>query len=206
MSLFKRSARLDPRLLIGSLLVIASVFGVLAVVSAANRTTAVYVANESIAEGDEISLERLAVVEVPVSESTEYYLSPAQLPEQAAITTRPIGAGELVPISALGLADDTSAQVVVTISGALPDRVASGTAVELWAAMPGERPGTYDAPKVVVQDAQVVRVFETDQLVNSGQTELELRVPDAQLTEVLTAVTNGALLHVVPLHAGIGDE
>lgn len=204
MSSFRARFRLDPRLLIGSLLVVASVLGVIWVVSSAKQTVTLYAAAVPIAQGDSITAETLSVLEVPVAPSNDLYLTPDQLGESSVISTRPIGAGELLPLSALGVGDDASAPVVVTISGALPENVVTGVAVELWAAAPGERPGTYGAPVVLVQQAQVVRVLESQQLVNSGQVEVELRIPDDDLAGVLTALTNGSRLHVVPVYRPVG--
>lgn len=205
MSTFRQRVRLDPRLLIGSILVVASVLGVIWVVSSAKQTVPVYVAAAPIAQGDTISEQSLSLVEVPVAASNDLYLAPETLGDAAIITTRPIGQGEFVPLSALGAGDDSSAPVVVSISGALPENVSAGVAVELWAAAPGERPGTYEAPMVLVQQAQVVRVLESQQLVNNGQVEVELRLPDADLAEVLTALTNGSRMHLVPVYQPVGE-
>lgn len=213
MTSFRNRLRLDPRLLIGSILVVASVCGVIWVVSSANRTVSVYVASAPIAQGDPLTSQSLSIVEVPVSASNELYLTPEQFDDSgfagldgaAVISTRPIGEGEFLPLSAVGVADESSAPVVVTISGALPEHVSTGVTVELWAASPGERPGTYGAPVVLVQQAHVVRVLESQQLVNSGQVEVELRIPDADLAEVLTALTNGSRLHVVPVYRPVGE-
>ncbi|MGO1545362.1 MAG: hypothetical protein ACTHXA_13600 [Gulosibacter sp.] len=201
----QRRFRIDPRLLIGSFLVLASVLGVIWVVSSAKQTVSIYAAAAPIAQGDGLAVEQLAVVEVPVSATNSLYLTTDAVPEGAVITTRPIGAGELIPMSALGVADDTSASVVVTIGGALPEDVSTGTAVELWSAAPGERPGTYGTPVVLVQQAHVVRVLESEQLVHSGQVEVELRIPDSELAEVLTATTNGAQLQIIPVYQSVGE-
>lgn len=205
MSLSRFRLRLDPRLLIGSLLVVASVLGVVWVVSSAKQTVPVYVAAAPIAQGDAVTEQSLSLVEIPVAATNDLYLTPEGLADASIITTRPIGEGEFVPLSALGVGDETSAPVVVTISGALPENVGTGVAVELWAAAPGERPGTYNTPVVLVQQAQVVRVLESQQLVNNGQVEVELRIPDADLAEVLTALTNGSRLHVVPVYQPLGE-
>ncbi|MDJ1372548.1 SAF domain-containing protein [Gulosibacter molinativorax] len=205
MASLRQRIRLDPRLLIGCVLVVASVLGVIWVVSQAKQTVAVYVAAAPIAQGDAITEQSLSIVNVPISDSHELYLTPDRFDGSAVISTRPIGQGEYLPLSAIGAGDETSAPVVVTISGALPEDVGTGVAVELWAAAPGERPGTYNTPVALVQQAQVVRVLESQQLVNSGQVEVELRIPDTDLAEVLTALTNGSRLHVVPLYRPVGE-
>ncbi|SJM54486.1 SAF domain-containing protein [Gulosibacter sp. 10] len=206
MTATRRRIRLDPRLLIGSLLVVASVIGVTWVVAAANQTVAVYAAAKPIAQGDALGATELSIVEVPVSETNDLYLTPELLSAEGGTATRPIGAGELIPISAVGAAEQGVSEVVVTVSGALSERIAPGTAVELWSAAPDERPGAYRPPTVVVDEAQVVRVLEAEQFVHSGETEVELRIPEHALAEVLAAATNGARMHLVPLYAAAETE
>lgn len=196
----RRRARIDPRMLVGIVLVLASVTGVLAVVLLANRTVPVLAAREPIAAGDALDADRLAIVEVHVSDAVDLYLAPDRMPGTEVVVTRPIGAGELVPLSALGEADRSRASVVVPISGSTPGGVVPGAAVTLWAAAPSDRPGVYETPQQLVGDAQVVRTIEHDRMIGGGAVELELRVPADRVPTVLAAVTNGSRLHIVPDH------
>ena len=201
-----RLPRLDPRMLVGIVLVIASVVGVVLVVLSANRTVPVYAASGPLAPGDALDAERLALIEVPAGAGLELYLAPDRLPASAVVVTRPIGAGELVPLSALGEADRSLVPVDVPISGSAPGGVGIGAEVSLWAAEPGERPGSYATPRELVAVAHVVRLIEHDRMIGGGQLELELRVPEGQVASVLAAVTNGSRLHVVPRHSPMGEQ
>lgn len=196
----RRLPRPDARLIIGVLLVIASVVGVVAVVAGANRTVQVYAASGAIASGEVLTDDRLALVEVHANDAVGYYLTPETKPEGELIATRPIGAGEYIPRSAIGAADESFATVVVPISGSVPAGIGPGVAVTLWSSVPGEQPGTFTTPQALVQQAEVVRIVERDQVIATGEVELELRVPANQVASVLGDATNGARMHVVPLH------
>lgn len=197
----RRLPQLDPRMLVGIVLVLASIAGTAAVVLSANRTVVVLAAAAPIAPGEALDRDRLALVEVRESAGLDLYLTPESLPEGGAIVTRPVGAGEFVPLSAVGDADRSQSSVVVPISGSTPGGVAAGAQVSLWSAAPSERPGAYETPTELVAQAHVVRLVEHDRMIGGGQVELELRVPAEQVPTVLAAVTNGSRLHVVPLHS-----
>ena len=143
-----------------------------------------------------------------IATPTDLYLRPGAAPDEF-VVTRPIGAGEFIPVSALGEPDAGTAAVVVPISGGVPASVAIGSEVALWAAKPADKPGTFAASSVLVESAQVVAVIEEDRMIGAGGLELELRIPSGQVAAVLDAIANGAQLQVVPLHtpldaAGIG--
>lgn len=198
----RRRTRVDPRLFVGILLVVLAVAGVVGVVQAAARTTRVYAAATALASGDTISDDKLRAVEVSAAMSTDLYLT--RLDGSPRIATRPIGAGELVPLSALGMADPGRAAVVVPISGVLPADIGPGTDVEVWAAEPGQRPGTFTAPRVLVTNAHVVRVIESDGLVASDSVNVEVRVARTDLPAVFGATANGSRLQLVPTVQPVG--
>lgn len=195
-----RRLRIDSRLIVGVLLVVASVAGVVLVISAWYRTTNVYIATEALAPGDDLTEARISLVEVRADATNAHYLSPDALPAEPAVITRAVGAGEMIPLSALGAADTEQAAVVVSIAGSPPSGVETGVAVELWAAQPAEQHGQHAEPEIIVPEAIVVRRVNHERMVGSAAVELELRVPDSHLSAVLAATTAGAQMHVVPLY------
>ncbi|UQN15256.1 SAF domain-containing protein [Gulosibacter sp. ACHW.36C] len=198
-----RRSRVDPRLVIGIVLVAGSIAGVVGVVQSTAQTTTVYALGQAVAAGETITAEQLTAVEVSAATPTELYLTDASA--DSYIATRPIGAGELVPLTALGEADTSSAAVVVSIPGELPGGVGTGTTVEIWSAAAGERMGTYDAPQVIVAEAQVIRVIEQDDFVATAQVDVELRIPDGEIATVMSATSNGARLQLVPIHEPVQE-
>lgn len=189
----------DPRFAIGILLVIASVGGVLTIVSSADASTRVYAARDAIAPGDRIEASDLVAVSVRIEVSSDLYLVPGDVPDEGLVVVRSIGEGELVPTSAVGSAAGLRlASVVVTINGQLPASIGPGALVDLWAASQGES-STFGPPSVIVTGATVVRQIESEGLVASGDvSSLELLVPRSKIARVLEAIANEDALSAIP--------
>lgn len=196
----RRKLVFDPRLLIGLLLVAASVAGVIAIVSAADESVEVYAAREPLAPGDRIGSDDLVSASVRLDDAAHLYLVPGDIPAAGVVVTRPVGAGELLPASSVGSVDGLRlTSVVLTVSGQLAESVLPGATVDVWAAREGEG-GVFAAPTVIVPGATVVRLVEEESLVASGGTvAVELLVPKTKVARVLEAVANADALSIVPV-------
>lgn len=190
----------DPRLAIGLVLIIASVAGVLGIVSSADASVSVLAARDALAPGDRIDEDDLILTTVRLTRADDLYLVPGDVPEVGLVVTKAVGEGELVPTSAVGSTSGTRfASVVVTIHGQLPAAVQSGATVDLWAARKGEL-NAFGAPAVIVSGATVVRLIESEGLVTSGDAmAIELLVPRTRIARVLEAVANSDALSIVPV-------
>lgn len=195
----KRRAWIDPRFLIGVVLVAASVIGVVSIVSAADTTTSAYATRSAIAPGDRIDLDDLVSIDVRLGAADELYLLPGDVPEDGLLVARAVAAGELVPASAVGsAAGQRLASVVVSVTGPLPAAIEPGSSVDLWAA-PKEESNSFGPPTTVVTGATVVRIVESEAIVSGGEvTALEVLVPRGKVARVLAAIANGDALAVVP--------
>ena len=191
---------LDPRLVIGLVLIAASVAGVLGIVSSADASVSVLAARDALAPGDRIDEDDLVATSVRIAGAGDLYLLPGDVPDEGLIVTKAVAEGELMPTSAVGLTAGTRfASVVITVNGQLPGSVESGATVDLWAARKGEL-SSFGAPSVIVSGATVVRLIESEGLVTSGEvTTLELLVPRSRIARVLEAVANADALSVVPV-------
>ena len=189
----------DPRFAIGLVLVVASVAGVYAVVSAADTSVQVYAARAALSPGDRVDAADLVATSIRFDGATDLYLVGEDLPEEGLIVTRPVAAGELLPASAVGnAAGERLASIVVEVGGQLPRSVEPGASVDLWAAREGEA-GLYGPPIVIVSSATVVRLVESDGIVvNEASGAVELLVPRARVARVLEAIANGDALSLVP--------
>jgi hypothetical protein len=103
----------EPRLLLGLLLVLGSVVGVGAVVSAADRTESVWVARTALAPGMSVEASDVeqAAVRLP---APDRYLGPSASPV-GAVVLRPVAAGELVPAAAVAGPAGAPARRLVTV-------------------------------------------------------------------------------------------
>jgi hypothetical protein len=190
----------DPRLVIGLVLIAASVAGVLGIVSSADSSVSVLTARDSLAPGDHIDDDDLIATSVRIAGADDLYLLPGDVPDEGLVVTKAVAEGELVPTSAVGLtAGNRFASVVLSVNGQLPGSVQPGATVDLWAARKGEL-SSFGAPSVIVSGATVVRVIEAEGLVASGDvTTLALLVPRTRIARVLEAVANVDALSVVPV-------
>lgn len=191
----------DARFFLGILLVVASVAGVWLVVAAARHTVPVYAAARTIVPGEVIAPDDLRVVDVALGPLADTYLAADGLGD-AAVATRTIASGELVPAASVGDADSTrTTSVVVRSTVDVPASVAAGTVVEVWAAPPLEQ-GEYDDPRILVADATVVSVTRDDSMIGGGAAALELVIPRADVAATLAAMADEAALSVVPTGSG----
>lgn len=191
----------DARFLLGVVLIVASIAGVWLVVAAARQTAPVFAAAHTIVPGDPVTAADLRVVEVALGSAGEVYAGPATL-EPGAVAVRTIEAGELVPLTAVGTADQAATTTVsVRSTGEVPRAVATGSVVEVWAAPQLER-GEYDTPRILVPSATVVSVTRDDSMMGTAGTALELVIDRSAVADTLAAVAADARLSVVPTVGG----
>jgi hypothetical protein len=194
-----RSFSLDPRLIIGLLLVGGSLAGVVAIVSAADETVVLYAARDPLSPGDRVGADDLDPVNVRVDAAAANYLAPGDIPAAGAVVVRVVGAGELVPAAAIGSVDGLRlTSLVLSVGGQLAASVGAGSAVDVWASREGES-GEFGPPAVIVSGATVVRLVESDSIVAGGETTaVEVLVPKSRVARVLGAVANADVLSIVP--------
>lgn len=195
----------DPRLLIGLLLVTASVGAVVGIVTLADEGEEVLVAPRLLLEGERISLADLEPRRVVLGVEGHGYATPADIPEAGVVIARTVGPGELVPLSAIG--DERgprSTTVVVTLSTALGATVRPGDRLDLWAA-PAEEAGRFGAPAVIASGTQLVRSVTAEGIVSSGEAgRVELLVPRRDVARILFAMANGDALSAIPASLPVG--
>lgn len=190
----------DPRLAIGVGLVIASVAGVFAVVSAADRSVLVYAASSAMNPGDRVYPTDLEVASVRLGRTDERYLKEGEIPADGVIVTRTVSAGELVPASAVGASSSLRvASIVVNVGGDLSHTIAPGTVTDVWSAeVTDDR--RFGPPSVLVGSATVVRVLESKGIISDGRGHtVELLIPRDRIARVLDAVAGGDAISLVPV-------
>ncbi len=189
----------DPRFLVGVVLILVSVAGVTGIVSTASATTTAFAAANDLVPGDRISAADLVATSVRLENVRARYLVPGDLPDEGLIITKPISAGELVPTSAVGATAGLDvASIVVTATTQVPESVSAGATVDIWAAG-SLGTGLFGPPSVIVPGATVVRVITDDGIVaeRSGAT-VELLVPRLRIARLLAAIANDDALSIVP--------
>jgi hypothetical protein len=200
----------DPRLGVGVLLVAASVaLGTWAVRDAA-ATVEVYAARDPLTPGDVVDPDALAVREVRLGDDEGLYHLVADGVPDGAVVTRTVGAGELVPRSAVGEAEAVDLRpVVVPLGLAVPADLGPGTAVDLWLVPPapvagiGQQAAEAPEPTLVAAELVVAEVAKDDSVLSSSTgTSVELLVPRLDLPDVLAALSSDGQLVAVPTFVG----
>ncbi|MCW4458441.1 hypothetical protein [Microbacterium sp. MPKO10] len=195
----RRRFWLDPRFIIGVVLVLVSVTGVWLVVDANDSTVPVYAAPSTLPAGVHISADELAVTRVSLGGVDGEYVREGELPAGDLVVTRTVGDGELIPASAVAAASESAVTaVVVEIPGELPASVDIGTRVDVWAAAPNDDDTGFGQPTVIVDSAVVAHISDNDAMVGQASTSVEILVPKGDVATVLSALANGHALSLVP--------
>lgn len=181
-------------------LVVSSVAGVVALVTAADDTADVYLAPGPLAPGQHLGADDLVESRAALPSRGARYLQPGDVPAAGVVVLRAVGEGEVIPRDAVGSASGIRLSAVVVESGGLlPGSVRPGAHVDVWAARVGEG-GAVDAPAVIAPGAIVVRLVESDSIVGGGSTAgVELLVPKDRLARVIEALARGDTLTVIPV-------
>lgn len=201
-SRLRRPSWKDPRLLVGLLLVLASVAAVVALVNSAQQTVGAYAAKEDIAVGQAIDPSRLMKVDVRLGDAEGRYLVAGEVPDGKVALQR-VPKGDLVPASSLGDARDVSRKPVsIGIAQPLPAEATVGTRVDVWVALPDGRNG-FAEPVLLVPGAEIAHIeASASTLGGSRETHVLVLVDDSRLPKVLGAQANSAKVSLVWNPAG----
>ncbi|GAA1841039.1 hypothetical protein GCM10009750_28960 [Agromyces salentinus] len=190
--------RIDPRLIIGVVLVVGSTVGVTSLVSGLDDASEVYTAATTLSPGDRITADDLVVERVRFGAPAIRYLEPDALPRDGLIVVSTVRKGELVPVASVDDVDRAGlATVVVSSRAALPRDVEVGALVDVWAAHRVER-GAYDPPAVIVPGAEVAATTGGGGIVDGGAASVELLVPRERVAVLLEALAAEDVIDLVP--------
>lgn len=203
MHTFVRSRRAvwgDARFLIGIAVVLLSIGGVWAVVSSAGATTPLLQASRTIVKGEALASGDFQIVEVGLGAVADRYLAPQDL-QPGQVASQTVRAGELLAGAAVEDASAARTTTIVVESGTgIPADVGAGSEVELWAA-PSSDDAAQEPPRILVADATVAAVTETESVLAAGGSTVEVVIERADVAAVLGAITGGSILAVVPIGA-----
>ncbi|HEY8700401.1 MAG TPA: hypothetical protein VIM08_05465 [Arthrobacter sp.] len=194
----KRPSWKDPRLLIGVLLVLASVVGVTSLVGGADHTTEIYAAKDAIAVGEKLTPDNVVRAKVRLGETEQHYVTVESGLPEGMVAVQRIGKNQLVPRESLGKVDALNRKpVAVAIEESLPPQAVAGTRVDVWVALPDARNG-FSEPKLLLPGAEIAQVTSgSTTLGSSRDTLVMVLVADSQMPALLGAQANQAKISVV---------
>jgi len=201
----KKPSWKDPKLIVGILLVLASVVGVTSLVGAADQTAEAYTAREAIAVGETLTVDKLNRVKVRLGDLEQHYLTPATGVADGLVAAQRIGKDQLVPRGSFGQADGLDRKpVAVTIDEVLPAQAVAGSRVDVWVALPDARNG-FSQPTLLLPGAEIAQITQGGTALGSARsTVVMVLVADTQMPDLLGAQANKAKISVVWNPGGAG--
>lgn len=196
----------DTRLLVGVVLVLASVALGARVVTMAADTEPYYVATRDLTPGDTLGAGDVQVVQVRLDSASGAHLSASQPLTEGLRLRRPVGSGELLPLAAVGDGSDVQVRPVgVPLSQPLPPSVAKGSVVDVWVgARTGDPARPYAAPLLLAEGVTLADVQEAGTGMGStGQGHVQVLVDEQALPALLDSVANEDAVLVVPAGRGL---
>lgn len=197
-----RIRRFDLRLIIGLVIVLVSALAGFALLSAAGKNIAVYAAATSLSPGHILQESDLVLTDVQLGRSQDAYLHADEL-RTGSVVTKPIAAGELIPVAAVGTAQQVATtNVVVLLDVPLPADALEGSSVDVWTSVAAGQ-GVFGPPAVIISGAQIAHITAATGLgAASGKTQVEILVPHSKVAALLEAQANGDAISLVPSRTG----
>jgi hypothetical protein len=207
-----RAARLrrpswrDSRLLIGVVIVLASVAFGSRVVAAADSSTPVFAAAVTLPAGHTLTTDDITIVRVRLGGATKGYLTVATGMPLTAVMLRTVAAGELIPLTAVGPASAlTRRPVSVPVPAPVPDGLVPGAQVDVWSSAKEVGAGSsgYRPPARIATGASIASVSGDGSGLGAARSAtVQVLLEETELKAVLDALANGARLALVPAPAG----
>lgn len=197
----------DPRLLVGLVLVLASVVLGARVVSAAQQTVGVWSLTRAVGAGQPLTSADLRVVQVHLDEATATaYLPASEGLAGDLVALRGLTQGELLPRTALGRTGDLSSRpVTVPVSGNVPQGVQVGALVDVWVVRSDGAPNgsVLTGPDLLVETAEVSAVVTGGGALGARSgADIQVVVPQDAMPAVLQAVSDDDDIVLVPVPGG----
>ena len=199
----------DSRLLVGVLLVlVAATLGAKAVASTDDRVP-MWVATGDLVAGDLVTADSVRRADVRLDGDMGSYLSAATPPAAGTYVVRDVRAGELVPRSAFGAADQVGLQrVTVRADAVSASGLARGSRVDLFVTPKTSLASAEKATTTKVLTAAGVASVQSSSggLGSNATTSVQLYVPTDRVQTVVEAVDGEAKLTLVPVVGGALDS
>ncbi|MDO5504035.1 MAG: hypothetical protein Q4G67_12750 [Actinomycetia bacterium] len=194
----------DSRLLLGVLIVLASIALFSYLLARADERVAMYAAADSLTPGQPLTSSSVTRVDVLLGDGLAGYLTAGDPLPADQVVLREIRAGELVPLSALGDIEQASlSQVTIAVDATSAAALLNGTVVDVFVNRPAEdgAVGQYQGPEVLLERVMVVAVDGSGRgLGSTGRgTAVRIMVPTEQVSDLIAAVDVDARVTVVPV-------
>lgn len=187
---------LDGRLVVGVVLVLASVVLGAKVVASSGHFDEVWAASHDLAPGTTLTKSDLISVKVRFHDHGGGYYSASGKSLVGRTTIAPLSAGQLIPVAAAP-AEPPAQTRLVTVPVAklhMPhDNDLQGTQVDLYVTVKSTVGQPQQAPQLVLANVPVADVIAQSSLADSGNSGVVLQVPVQYVNAVVGAVESGSI-------------
>ncbi|MDN5790781.1 MAG: hypothetical protein L0H25_07925 [Micrococcales bacterium] len=193
----------DSRLVVGVLLVLlAATLGAKAVSSADDRVPH-YVAAGNLVAGDQLTAASVVRADVRLDDDVADYLLAGGALSDGMFLVRDVRQGELIPISAVGTAQDLKTQrVTVEVDAVSATGLAAGSVVDVFVSSVPEGAATGARPKAdkALDSVRVGKVIAgTGGFGSNAITSVQLLVPIDKVESIVESIDAKAKLTLVPV-------
>ena len=198
----KRPSWRDPRLLVGLVLLLTAVALGARVVALADRTEPFYAARGDLATGTPLASDALIVVRLRLTGTEAGYLDAGRPLPAGQVLIRPVGAGEVVPLTSIAPADKLRVRPVgIPIDGDPPSGLGPGALVDIWASAKRRdaEGGGYEEAERIADTVEVSDVRRPGEGLSASRTGSVEVLLGEELAPVLDALANQARVVVLPI-------
>jgi len=189
-------AWLDGRLIVGVVLVLASVIVGAKVVASSGHFDEVWAASHDVAPGATLTKDDLVTVKVRFHDHGGGYYSASGKTLAGRTTIAPLSAGQLIPTAALPAQPPTQTRLVtVPVAKLHMPHVGDlqGKQVDLYVTVDGTVGQPQQPPQLVLANVTVADVIAQSSLADSGNSGVVLQVPSQYVRAVVGAVESGSI-------------
>ena len=187
---------LDGRLVVGVVLVLASVVVGAKVVASSGHFDQVWAASHDLAPGTTLTKGDLVSVKVRFHDHGSGYYSAAGNSLVGRTTIAPLSAGQLIPVAAVPAQPPAQTRLVTVPVAKLHmphDGDLQGKQVDLYVTVKSTVGQPRQAPQLVLANVPVADVIAQSSLADSGNSGVVLQVPVEYVNAVVAAVESGSI-------------
>jgi hypothetical protein len=188
--------RFNPRLFSAVGLIATSLIAAIAISSSANRSIYVWAANSQIAAGNEIKSADIRKTKVFLPQNSKLYFS-TEAKLIGSTLLRTVGAGELIPASAVSNEKNVSNKKSVPIKVArndYPSDLISGSIIDIYS-LPARETNSKSASFLIAHGVTIESIDSKNRDI-SGEIGIVIRLNDESIENFLTETINSKLVVV----------
>jgi hypothetical protein len=191
-------------LIIGLFIIGSSIAGVWFVIETNNKTEAYLVAAKPASSGSMVTAGSFRVERLNLAGSGDLYLRPGDVPVGSYLLNT-FDAGQLVPKGSVATSIiDARQPVIISSVMPVPQSLKVGDFVDIWVSLATEN-NKFAPAVMLVRDAEVTDVIESNGVVSGGAPNVQLLVPVASVAPILDSIASKGALSLV-LKRNLGND